>query len=725
MSVTITNLIIKVVTTGGVNRTKVRIRILKGEHTNGIITNGEEEEEERGEGQGGNDREDYEDEEEEWRGEGRGSGRRGEERTGDAEERDESPLGSENDGGEEERQRGGFSRDEDLGSDEGSEVGSDEEGGAVRNEAGEYEERGMGADGYAEELGEGEREGEEWKKGRGWKGMEGGEEDEKEEWEEGGGVRNRRPKEGKGSMLGDDSRDIYGTRSADSGANLRDKGLPPKAAPGGRVLRKSLSERSISTTSDSAFDTDLDAAAAAAAGVSPGMETLRQESLPLDPRRGRGGGVERKYVGQGQSHFSHSPLARSQSQSMQQQHLQQQQQQQRVPLPRRASVESDPHSPHRSSGSVGGPHSPGASGSPAAGGGGGAAAAGGGSAGGDKKISRLSSLSAEDLNALGAVEGDAACSVEEIQTSFFKSSKKGGLLGFAKRGLAQMKRGFFGSGGGSVLGREFGRLEKKYMMVEKELGAGQFGVTRVVQCKQTGRQLACKSINKGDLKSKADVDAVKREVVVHEMLGGHANVAKLEDVFEDEEAVHLVMELCHGGELFDRIKERRRLEERDALCIMQQVLSVLAHCHQHGIVHRDIKPENILLKSQQSLSDCRVIDFGIAAIVKPGAKPLTEFMGSPYYVAPEVVEGSYSFPADIWSAGVVLYVMLAGVPPFWARTEAGVIKAIKEAKASYRGDVWRGVSAEAVDLLKKMLVRDTKKRLTAQGALAHPWFTAR
>ncbi|CAI5463183.1 unnamed protein product [Closterium sp. Yama58-4] len=540
-----------------------------------------------------------------------------------------------------------------------------------------------------------------------------------------------------------------------------------------------------------------------------------------------GGAVERKYVGQGQSHSSHSPLPRSQSQSLQQQHLQQQQQQQqqRVPLPRRASVDSDPHSPHRSSGSVGAPHSPGTSGSSAAGAGagaGGAGAGGGaGSSAGDKKISRLSSLSAEDLNALGAVEGDSACTVEEIQTSFFKSSKKGGLLGFAKRGLAQMKRGFFGSGGGSVLGREFGRLEKKYLMVEKELGAGQFGVTRVVQCKQSGRQLACKSINKGDLKSKADVDAVKREVMVHEMVGGHSNVAKLEDVFEDEEAVHLVMELCHGGELFDRIKERRRLEERDALCIMQQVtcgvwdntcrggelfdrikerrrleerdalcimqqvrggahrawqgtmqqvrerrgaiglsalpparqrasghqaskalmytlppptypvlpshqvLSVLAHCHQHGIVHRDIKPENILLKTQQSLSDCRVIDFGIAAIVKPGAKPLTEFMGSPYYVAPEVVEGSYSFPADIWSAGVVLYVMLAGVPPFWARTEAGVIKAIKEAKASYRGDVWRGVSAEAVDLLKKMLVRDTKKRLTAQGALAHPWFTAR
>ncbi|GJP60540.1 hypothetical protein CLOP_g17783 [Closterium sp. NIES-67] len=442
-----------------------------------------------------------------------------------------------------------------------------------------------------------------------------------------------------------------------------------------------------------------------------------------------GGAVERKYVGQShssQSHSAHSQMPRSQSQ----------QQQPRVPLPRRASIEGD--SPLRSSASIGSggsggggaggggpssPHSPkssrastsaSASASPADDKGGGE----------KKKISRLSSLSSEDLNAVGAVEGDTACTVEEIQTSFFKSSKKGGLLGFAKRGLAQMKRGFFGSGGGSVLGREFGRLEKKYVMMEKELGAGQFGVTRVVQCKQTGRQLACKSINKGDLKSKADVEGVKREVMVHEMVGGHANVAKLEDVFEDDEAVHLVMELCHGGELFDRIKERRRLDERDAQGIMQQVLSVLAHCHQHGIVHRDIKPENILLKSQQSLSDCRVIDFGIAATVKPGSKPLSEFMGSPYYVAPEVVEGSYSFPADIWSAGVVFYVMLAGVPPFWARTEAGVIKAIKEAKASFRGDVWRGVSAEAVDLIKKMLTRDTKKRITALGALAHPWFGA-
>ncbi|CAI7848943.1 unnamed protein product, partial [Closterium sp. NIES-54] len=316
---------------------------------------------------------------------------------------------------------------------------------------------------------------------------------------------------------------------------------------------------------------------------------------------------------------------------------------------------------------------------------------------------------------------DEVCSVEEIRSAFYKAKGGGkGILGFAMRGLSQLS-GMLGGGGGlteNVLGREFSAIEKKYfVMMDQELGAGQFGVTRMAKCRQTGKQFACKSICKANLKSKSDLEDIRREVSMLETLRPNPNIARLEEVFEDEEGVHMVMELCVGGELFDKIKEKKRYEEREAVPVMRTILDVLAFCHMRGIVHRDIKPENVLLTSPDSITECKLIDFGVATVVKPGAKPLCDFVGSPFYVAPEVIEGSYGIPADVWSAGVVLYVLISGVPPFWARTDAGIMKAIKEAKPCFKGEAWRDVSLEGVDLVRRMLTRDPKKRLTARAAL--------
>ncbi|CAI7780273.1 unnamed protein product [Closterium sp. NIES-53] len=322
---------------------------------------------------------------------------------------------------------------------------------------------------------------------------------------------------------------------------------------------------------------------------------------------------------------------------------------------------------------------------------------------------------------------DEVCSVEEIRSAFYKAKGGGkGILGFAMRGLSQLS-GMLGGGGGlteNVLGREFSAIEKKYfVMMDQELGAGQFGVTRMAKCRQTGKQFACKSICKANLKSKSDLEDIRREVSMLETLRPNPNIARLEEVFEDEEGVHMVMELCVGGELFDKIKEKKRYEEREAVPVMRTILDVLAFCHMRGIVHRDIKPENVLLTSPDSITECKLIDFGVATVVKPGAKPLCDFVGSPFYVAPEVIEGSYGIPADVWSAGVVLYVLISGVPPFWARTDAGIMKAIKEAKPCFKGEAWRDVSLEGVDLVRRMLTRDPKKRLTARAALEHSWFS--
>ncbi|CAI5983710.1 unnamed protein product [Closterium sp. NIES-65] len=321
----------------------------------------------------------------------------------------------------------------------------------------------------------------------------------------------------------------------------------------------------------------------------------------------------------------------------------------------------------------------------------------------------------------------------QIRTRFFKASRKR-LFSLAAKGLSSFSQLLaaasaaaagaaagmgVGGVGVNVLGGAFGEVEERYEVEGgKELGAGQFGVTRVVVCRSTGRRLACKTINKAAFKSKFDIENVRREVAILNLLKSHPNVIHLEEAIETPQAIHLVMELCSGGELFERIKERRRYSEREAAVVMRAVLGVLQSCHQrHHVVHRDIKPENILLAHPSSPTDVRVIDFGVAAFLKPGGKMLTHAVGSLFYIAPEVLSGSYGTPADVWSAGVVLYVLLAGVPPFWAETEAEVTRAIKEAEVGFKGSAWRGVTEKGKDLILRMLDRDQKRRVSAQEAL--------
>ncbi|CAI5977327.1 unnamed protein product [Closterium sp. NIES-65] len=206
--------------------------------------------------------------------------------------------------------------------------------------------------------------------------------------------------------------------------------------------------------------------------------------------------------------------------------------------------------------------------------------------------------------------------------------------------------------------------------------------------------------------------------------------------------VHMIMDLCHGdhslpipqnplsphcphppplprhgGDLFDRIKQRSRYEERPAAAVLQQLALVLRACHSLGVMHRDVKPENLLLCSPSDDVAVKVTDFGIAASIKSGAK-LTEFIGSHMYMAPEVINKSYSAEADIWSAGVVLYVLLAGVPPFWASTESGVLDAIVSKPLNFSFPPWPSISTEAKDLIKDMLKKDPVERITLDAVLA-------
>lgn len=216
----------------------------------------------------------------------------------------------------------------------------------------------------------------------------------------------------------------------------------------------------------------------------------------------------------------------------------------------------------------------------------------------------------------------------------------------------------------SVLGHGLKDVNGDYHL-GKVLGRGQFGTTRLAEdANARGQTYACKSIAKGKLSCKEDIEDVQREVQIMHHLKGHPNVTYLRGTYEDKQNVHLVMDLCGGGELFDAIIKRGKYSERDAADLIRTIVNVVAHCHNMGVIHRDLKPENFLLQTPEDDSPVLCTDFGLSVFFKPGER-FKDIVGSAYYVAPEVLRRDYGPEADIWSCGVILYILLSGMPPFW------------------------------------------------------------
>ncbi|XP_024357118.1 calcium-dependent protein kinase 26 isoform X2 [Physcomitrium patens] len=254
----------------------------------------------------------------------------------------------------------------------------------------------------------------------------------------------------------------------------------------------------------------------------------------------------------------------------------------------------------------------------------------------------------------------------------------------------------------------------------KKLGAGNFGITYLCTEKSTGDDYACKTISKKKLKSKDDVADVRKELQIMHHLSGHPNIVAIKGAFEDEASVHFVMELCAGGELFTRITEKGHYSEAAAASAMRTIVSVIETCHILGVIHRDLKPENFLLLNKREDSPLKATDFGLSTFFKPG-EVCKDVVGSAFYVAPEVLRRKYGPESDIWSAGVILYILLSGVPPFWADTEDGIFAEVLKAKVDFDTDPWPKISKDAKDLIRKILNPDVKARLTASEVLAHPW----
>lgn len=270
-----------------------------------------------------------------------------------------------------------------------------------------------------------------------------------------------------------------------------------------------------------------------------------------------------------------------------------------------------------------------------------------------------------------------------------------------------------------ILGISYSCIEDSYVM-GPELGEGLAGIIRYCVDRRTGESLACKTLPKSRMVSVADIASVRTEICALRKLSDHPAVAGMRYLAEDDENVHIVMELGEGGDLFDRIQQRGRFSEENAAKVVRSLFSVVHYGHSYGIVHRDIKPENILLTSPHSDTAIKVIDFGQSVFIQRGTK-LTHPIGTPYYIAPEVLDCSYGRECDMWSVGVVLYVLLCGVPPFWEDSQEQTFEKIRKADLDVSNGPWREISSEAKDLVRRLLCRDPSKRISAQEAKVHPW----
>ena len=201
----------------------------------------------------------------------------------------------------------------------------------------------------------------------------------------------------------------------------------------------------------------------------------------------------------------------------------------------------------------------------------------------------------------------------------------------------------------------------------------------------------------------------------------HPNIIHLEEVFETEDMLYIVTEIVTGGELFDRIVSRGSYTESDAANLVRKVIEALAYLHDLGIVHRDLKPENLLLKSQDNDIDVKIADFGLSKII--GAAAMTQTAcGTPGYVAPEILKGSgYGKEVDMWSVGVITYILLCGFPPFYNENIPLLFESILKCDFDYPADYFDDITDSALDFIDALLIGSPSKRLTAQQALEHPW----
>lgn len=292
-----------------------------------------------------------------------------------------------------------------------------------------------------------------------------------------------------------------------------------------------------------------------------------------------------------------------------------------------------------------------------------------------------------------------------------------------------------------------GDINEFYEVKSEELGKGTYGTVYKAFLKGTKIDRAVKIIEK---KKVSNIDRFRSEVIIMNTLD-HPNILRFYESFEDEKNYYIVLELCKGGELFDRIIQNNYYGEEEARIIFVQIMKALIYCHNNGISHRDLKPENFLMLNPTDPYSIKVIDFGLSKnflknqpvkidkestpfkddkdMAPPKRRnPKSRYImntkaGTPFYIAPEVLTGSYTEKCDVWSAGVILYILLCGYPPFYGNTNPEILEQVKKGNLDFSGPEWEGKSKEVFDLIRKMIVKSPEKRLSSNDVMQHSWIT--
>ncbi|KAL5851831.1 hypothetical protein ACOSQ3_006949 [Xanthoceras sorbifolium] len=266
-------------------------------------------------------------------------------------------------------------------------------------------------------------------------------------------------------------------------------------------------------------------------------------------------------------------------------------------------------------------------------------------------------------------------------------------------------------------------LKRDYQVCE-EIGRGRFGAVFRCISRISGDSFALKSIDKRLISGDSlDSQCILTEPKILEFLSPHPHVVQIFSTYEDDSHLHIVMELCSSQDLYRRIIDKGVFSESESRVVITQVLQAISHMHRSGIIHRDIKPDNIMFSSEENL--VKLTDFGSADFFsKESGEAVRGVVGTPYYVAPEVLAGrEYNEKVDVWSAGVVLYIMLAGFPPFYGETVSEIFEAVLRGNLRFPTRVFQSVPSVVKDLLRRMLCKDVSRRFSADQALRHPWIT--
>lgn len=252
-----------------------------------------------------------------------------------------------------------------------------------------------------------------------------------------------------------------------------------------------------------------------------------------------------------------------------------------------------------------------------------------------------------------------------------------------------------------------------------EIGSGAF--SRVFQCRHKGTNVirCVKQIPKEDSTGEEE-DSIMREVEILRE-ADHPHILKIYEYYQDSQNFYIVSELLEGGELFDEIINSVHLDEKKAASLMEQILSAVSYLHKHNIIHRDIKPENIVFEHKSPNSNIKLIDFGTSKRIRERER-LKAKLGTCYYVAPEVLLKSYEKKCDIWSCGVIMYILLCGYPPFNGLNNDTIFSKILKGNFDFPKEEWDGISDSAKNLVKRMLIFDPALRPTAEELLQDPWF---